>query len=129
MNPASPLVLVVESERALSRIIGMTLREAGFRSIEVNTGAAALAALTEQMPDAVVLDLGLPDGRSRDVLDQLSRLRDLQDSGTSLVVISVLNWEDANKTYGLQGVPVPFLVKPFNPWELVRILSDRQMIR
>ena len=99
----------------------MTLREAGFRSIEVGTGTAALAAMAEQIPNAVVLDLGLPDGRSRDVLDHLRQLRGLPDFGTSLVVISALNWEDANRMYELHGIP--FLVKPFNPWELARLLS------
>ena len=67
--------------------------------------------------DAVVLDLCLPDGRGVDVLRRLQA-----DSRFPVwIVMSALDEYEATRRFGpLKG---PFLPKPFDPWDLSRLLD------
>ena len=56
MSPqAGKLVLVVEDDAAITRLLEIELEEAGYRVESVGTGAEALAAMTRDRPDLVVL--------------------------------------------------------------------------
>ena len=114
-----PKVLVVEDEPAVARMLRISLHAAGFDVVEAVVGREALQILERESADAVILDLGLPDGRGREVLD---RLRQADDSGFhAWVVISGLDREEATGRYGPLGGH--FLAKPFDPWDLVRVLN------
>jgi two-component system KDP operon response regulator KdpE len=116
---APPKVLLVEDEPAVARMLRISLRAAGFDVADAVTGGDALQILEREPADAVILDLGLPDGRGREVLD---RLRQADDSGFhAWVVISGLDREEATGRYGPLGGH--FLAKPFDPWDLVRMLQ------
>ncbi len=104
-------VLLVEDDRSVVRMLRISLRNAGFGVHAVETGQAALEALHTGVFDVVVLDLGLPDGRSREVLDYLGR----QDR-TQWIVITAQDRAEATQTYGHLGKH--FLAKPFDPWGL-----------
>jgi DNA-binding response OmpR family regulator len=112
----------VEDDVPLRTILRLTLQEAGFEPTDAGTGGEALSLLAGLAPDAVVLDLGLPDGQGKAVLDQLTRIRDPNGHRPSLAVISALSEEEAIRDYG--PFEVPFLAKPFDPWALVRILES-----
>jgi DNA-binding response OmpR family regulator len=110
-------VLVIEDDEAIVRMLRLSLRRNGFETARAESGREALTAMDEGNFDAVVLDLCLPDGRGGDVLQRL------QATGHCPVwiVMSALDEEEAVRRYGpLQG---PFLPKPFDPWDLVRLLD------
>ncbi len=122
---ARPTVLVVEDDEAVTRMLRFSLRTAGFDTAEAACGMEALRALEDGDMDAVVLDLGLPDGLAGAVLDRLRR-----PGGRGLpvwVVISALDCHEAAGRYGRLGCH--FVGKPFDPWELAslldRLLADR----
>lgn len=54
-------VLVVDDEPSMVRVLGISLRARGYDVVEAGDGCSALAAVKEQAPDVVVLDLALPD--------------------------------------------------------------------
>ena len=122
MFQVSPSVLVVEDDRSVARVLRIALAEGGFAVREVASGAEALVALSSDPTDAVVLDLGLPDGRGRAVLQWLQNRSEPEYSRPVCVAISALNREEAASIHGL--LDEPFLGKPFDPWELVRILQE-----
>ena len=64
-------VLIVEDDPAVARILRVCLRRAGFDTLAVETGGEALKKMDEGRPDAVLLDLGLPDGLGGTVLNRL----------------------------------------------------------
>ena len=66
-----PRVLVVEDDQGVTRMLRFSLRSAGFDITETTTGQEALTILDRQRPEAVVLDLGLPDGKGGEVLQRL----------------------------------------------------------
>jgi DNA-binding response OmpR family regulator len=119
---SSPRVLVVEDDRGVTRMLGFALREAGFQVRLAGNGGEALSALEADPVDAVVLDLGLPDYQGGEVLDWLRRRRNNGGQGPAWVVMSAMDRQDAARQFGPLGVH--FLAKPFDPWELARLLNS-----
>jgi DNA-binding response OmpR family regulator len=112
-------VLIVEDDPAVARLLRVCLRRVGFETTEVETGGEALKEMDEGQPDAVLLDLGLPDGLGGAVLH---RLHEARDGYPAWLVVSALDEDEANRRYGpLKGTFIP---KPFDPWELVRKLEE-----
>ncbi len=115
----SPRVLLVEDDAVVARVLGMCLGEAGFEVYEVSAGGEALAVLDRECPDAVVLDLGLPDHLGGAVLKRLRLGRGRP--APAWVVISASSREEATERYGPLG---DFLAKPFDPYVLVGKLDE-----
>jgi two-component system, OmpR family, KDP operon response regulator KdpE len=111
-------VLVVEDNQSVKRMLRFSLRDAGFDITEVSTGMEALQTLEKDVPAAVVLDLGLPDGLGGAVLEWLRQ----PEHSPIWMVISALDRDDVVKQCG--PLDRHFLAKPFNPWELVMRLEE-----
>ena len=103
----SGVILVVEDEKIVRDVACRMLKLVGHESFSVATGGEALAELAKGGYDAVLLDMTLPDGRSRDVIDALPE-------GVRLVVMSGHRREDL----GLGEIP--YLAKPFQLPDLER---------
>jgi DNA-binding response OmpR family regulator len=107
-------LLVIEDEVRINELLRTALSRAGFVVDAVATVGDARAALPLAPYDAVILDLGLPDG---DGLDLLTELR----CGGSRVPVLVLTARDAieARVTGLDAGADDYLVKPFATVELV----------
>ena len=66
-------ILVVDDEKMIRWSLGEALRGWGYQPIEADTATAALALFDAEAPDAVLLDINLPDGSGLDVLRQIRR--------------------------------------------------------
>ena len=107
-------VLVVEDDMSITRMLRFSSKAAGFGITEVATGTEAVDLLEKDSPEAVVLDLGLPDGQGEAVLD---RLRQHSDGRPAWIAITALDRQEATSQYGPLGQH--FLAKPFDPWDLI----------
>ncbi len=117
---ATRKVLLIDDDEGIRRMLRFALRSAGFDVSMATTGGEALAYLDRNAVDAVVLDLGLPDGLGGSVLSWLHK----QPEGRvapAWVVISAQDQQDARVKYGPLGKH--FLSKPFDPWDLVDLLD------
>ncbi len=113
MTTPADTVLVVEDEAPMRRFLMAALHIHGFRVVEASTLATALRLATEQHPDAILLDLGLPDG------DGLSLVRDLRTwSSAPVIVLSARDRED-DKVTALDAGADDYLTKPFGASELL----------
>src|SRR5687768_1246575 len=107
-----PIVLAVDDEAPILGIMRLTLETAGFRVLTATTGEDAIALDREHDPDAVLLDLVLPDISGMEVL------RELRHRRPELPVVVIT----ADVTKNQETLPDPsveYLVKPFEPDELV----------
>ncbi len=118
----SPRVLVIEDDQSVRRMLRFSLRDAGFEITETPTGEEALQQLQRQVPEAIILDLGLPDGLGGAVLEWLRQMDTGKDGRPAWVVMSAQDQNDVVKQYGPLGRL--FLAKPFNPWDLVMRLQE-----
>jgi two-component system repressor protein LuxO len=106
-------ILLIEDTVPLARVYTEYMRSESYNVIHVETGAAALAALADAIPDAVVLDLKLPD---MDGLDILRHIRE-EAPDTSVVVITAHGSVNTAVEAMRQGA-FDFIVKPFNATRL-----------
>jgi two-component system, OmpR family, response regulator MprA len=106
-------LLVVDDDRALRDVLRRALTLAGYEVMLAETGAGALAEVAGVVPDAVVLDVGLPD------IDGLEVCRLLRREGNRVPVL-MLTARDAvsDRIDGLDAGADDYLVKPFDIDEL-----------
>jgi two-component system, OmpR family, response regulator MprA len=106
-------LLVVDDDRALREVLRRALELAGYHVVLSETGAGALAEVSGSVPDAVVLDIGLPD------IDGLEVCRLLRREGNRVPVL-MLTARDAvsDRIDGLDAGADDYLVKPFDIDEL-----------
>jgi two-component system KDP operon response regulator KdpE len=109
----SARVLVVDDEPQFLRALVTNLRGAGYDVDTATTAEAALASAALHPPDAVVLDLLLPDGTGTDVC---RRLREWSDA--PVVVVSAVGDED-EKIAALDAGADDYVTKPFAIGELL----------
>ena len=116
MSSSPPIVLLVDDEPVLLRMLEVNLKIAGFAVRTATSGAGALASVAEETPDVVVLDLGLPDLDGWEVLARLRAIDAL--AGTPVVVVSGSD-RDAAGDPGYAANVHAFLTKPVEPADLV----------
>ena len=106
-------ILIVDDDRSLREALRRTLVLAGYETISAADGEAALAHVSAAAPDAVVLDVGLPD------IDGLEVSRRLRAAGNRVPIL-MLTARDAieDRIDGLDAGADDYLVKPFDVGEL-----------
>lgn len=109
----TPLVLVVEDEPAIASILTAYLERDGLRSRMASDGQEALQLFRQLRPDLVLLDIHLP---GMDGIDVLRAIRD--DSQTPVIMVTALA-DDVDKLLALRLGADDYVVKPFNPPEVV----------
>jgi len=107
-------ILVVDDEENIAFLVRSALALAGFEVRAEGTGAGALEASGTFDPDAIILDIGLPDA---DGVDLLRRLRDRGCQAPVLFLTARGTTED--KVRGLTAGGDDYIVKPFALEELV----------
>ena len=112
-DTSSPLILVLEDEPDIARIICSALSGYGFRSEHLRTGRDLLARAQQTSPDLVIVDLGLPD------MDGMQVVRELQDGSPCAVLILTGRNDVTDRVLGLELGADDYIVKPFEPRELV----------
>jgi two-component system KDP operon response regulator KdpE len=110
---SKPLVLVVDDEPHILRALQTSLRGAGYAVAAATTAEEALAAGAMRPPDAVILDLVLPDGSGIDVARELRSW-----SAAPILVLSVVG-DEAEKVAALDAGADDYVEKPFGIDELL----------
>jgi len=113
LNELVPLILLVEDEPQMRRFLRVALEGSGFRYLEAATGQEGLSMAVQHQPDAILLDLGLPD---MDGLELVARLRGW--SRTPVIVISARG-QETDKVGALDAGADDYLTKPFGTRELL----------
>lgn len=108
----APKVLVVDDESAIRRLLGTALARAGYRVVDAGTARAALSAMQIDRPDAVLLDLGLPD---RDGLELVPLLK---AGGAAVLVVSARDATE-QKVAALDLGADDYVTKPFDSEEVL----------
>jgi len=112
-DPVAGSVLVVDDEPVVRYVLGRYFTREGFSVREAADGEDALAAIREQGPDAVVLDLMLPRLSGLDVL-RLVRL----ETDVPVVILSA-RASEGERIEGLRLGADDYVVKPYSPREVV----------
>lgn len=107
------LVLIVEDEPTIARVLEGYLQRDGFRTVQASDGETALQHHALLKPDIVLLDVRIP---KIDGFGVLAHLR--QISSTPVILVTALA-DDIDRLSGLHLGADDYVVKPFNPQEVV----------
>ena len=113
MSSLRPRILVIDDEPQIHRFLGPALEANGYEMLAAKTGAEGLAALAMRPPDAVVLDLGLPDLDGQAVLLEARKVY-----GGPILILSARDRE-AEKIQALDNTADDYVEKPFGVGELL----------
>jgi two-component system, OmpR family, KDP operon response regulator KdpE len=113
MSAARPRVLVVDDEPQILRALGTSLKAAGYDVVTAATAADGLAQAAMREPDAVILDLVLPDRTGTDACRELRTW-----SSVPVIVLSAVG-DEAEKVAALDAGADDYVTKPFGIDELL----------
>jgi two-component system KDP operon response regulator KdpE len=107
-----PLVLAVDDEPGVLRLIKLELATQGLRVITATDGEEGLRMAEQQRPDIIVLDIMMPD------ISGLEVMRRLRERSSVPIILLTAKDHDQDKVRGLDLGADDYLIKPFNPEEL-----------
>ena len=113
MTEKNKVAVVIEDDAHIRRFLKATLEENGFKYVEAESAKRGLVQCETQMPDVIVLDLGLPD---MDGLEVIERVREW--TKVPIVVLSARG-QEKDKVTALDSGADDYLTKPFGVDELM----------
>jgi len=117
-----PEVLIVDDESQIRRLLRVMLEAAGYRVREADSGQIGLNEAAYRRPEAIILDLGLPD------LPGIEVLKRLREWTTVPVLVLSVRGAEGDKIAALDSGADDYLTKPFGSGELLarlRVLLRR----
>lgn len=124
MQPESeaPLILVVDNDPDLRRVMAVRLTRAGYRCVEAGSGAQALAEWQRRSFDLVVSDLNMPGGDGIALADALQR-------SENVPIVFVTGFRDEFRPRLRRVKDVTVLEKPFDPAQLTGVVEAALLAR
>jgi two-component system KDP operon response regulator KdpE len=106
------LILVVDDEPAIVRLVRAKLQADGYAIITADRGPAAIELFDRERPDLVILDLMMPE------MDGFETLRRMHQFASTPVIMLTARGSDTDKLRGFEAGVDDYITKPFNPDEL-----------
>lgn len=106
-------ILIVDDEKAIRSFLKTSLSSYGYSIFEAATGKKALEEATDVHPDAIILDLGLPDIDGKEILTRIRKR-----TKTPIIILSVRD-DPSEKIVALDAGADDYLTKPFSTGELL----------
>ena len=118
IRPGDLVLMIVENDLAFAKLLLEAAREKGFKGLVTSLGAAALAMTREFKPDAITLDICLPDIDGWRVLDRLKN-----DIALRHIPVCVISTEEvSHRALGYGAISA--LTKPFQNKSMIDQLLD-----
>lgn len=124
ITPVRMTVLVAEDNRDGADMLGEFLRQNGCLVTVVGDGLRAVSAFTEQQPDAVILDIGLPGANGYQVCEAIRE----SPGGKAVTIVALTGWGQAEDRHRSRAAGFDLhLVKPVDPHALLAGLRERRV--
>lgn len=117
-----PLVLIVEDQPDIRKLIRMTLEFGEFEIHEAENGAGALRMLEAIKPDLVLLDVMMPG--ELDGYQVCARIKSRPETRNTHVVLLTARGQQADFEAGKSAGADRYLTKPFSPIELIGTVEE-----
>ncbi|SCZ02060.1 response regulator transcription factor [Alkaliphilus peptidifermentans] len=107
-------VLVVEDEASIRKFLSINLNRSGFEVLESECGEEALQMIEKYYPSVAILDVMLPGIDGFEVCQKIRKLMP-----EAVIIMLTAKGQDMDKIMGLELGADDYMVKPFNPLELI----------
>ncbi|WP_454052962.1 response regulator transcription factor [Clostridium sp. Marseille-Q7071] len=112
-------ILIVEDETSIRKFLKISLKRENFDVIEAASGEDGIKKAREESPDVVILDIMLPGIDGFKVCEILKK--EYEELG---IIMLTARGQDTDRIMGLEFGADHYLVKPFNPLELIAIINS-----
>jgi two-component system chemotaxis response regulator CheY len=109
-------IMIIDDSATLRQVISVTLRKAGYETMEASDGAQALAQLTGQKVHLIICDVNMPN------MDGISFLKELKQQSSykfTPVIMLTTESQEARKMEGKAAGARAWIVKPFKPEQML----------
>lgn len=107
-------ILILDDEDPIRQFMKINLDYQGYQTVEASSGEEALKVFEEEKPAVAILDIMLPGISGYDVCE---KIRDMSPM-TGIIMVSAKS-QDIDKILGLEKGADDYIIKPFNPQELI----------
>ncbi len=118
-------ILIIEDERHITKFLEFILIKEGCQILSASSGKKALETLATYNPDAILLDLGLPDMSGIDLLKEIRS--DVNHKKAKVIVLSATLYEGISEQLSAAGADAQ-CSKPIAPSTLVRTLQSLNLL-
>lgn len=112
-------ILLIEDESHIRKFVNISLKREGFQVIEADSGEKGIEEAGKESPDIVILDIMLPGIDGYEVCKFLKK--NYPEMG---IIMLTARAQDRDKIEGLENGADHYIVKPFNPLELIAIIKS-----
>lgn len=112
-------ILLIEDEEHIRKFVKISLKREGFQVVEAETGELGIEEVAKESPDIVILDIMLPG------IDGYKVCEILKKSYPQMgIIMLTARAQDGDKIMGLEFGADHYIIKPFNPLELIAIIKS-----
>lgn len=112
-------ILLIEDEAHIRKFVNISLKREGFQVVEADSGEKGIEEAGKESPDIVILDIMLPGIDGYEVCKFLKK--NYPEMG---IIMLTARAQDRDKIEGLENGADHYIVKPFNPLELIAIIKS-----
>lgn len=106
-------ILIADDDEHIAELVALYMEKEGYATVQAHTGREAIEAFKHSEPDAVILDVMMPDG------DGYQVCREIRQSSLVPIIMLSAKGETFDKVLGLELGADDYLVKPFDSKELI----------
>ena len=118
-------IMIVDDSASLRQVVGISLRSAGYDVLEGCDGVDALKKLTGQKVHLIISDVNMPN---MDGINFVKKVRELPNYKFTPIVMLTTESQDEKKREGQAAGAKAWMVKPFNPPQLLSVVQKLAML-
>jgi len=116
-----PHILIAEDDPSLQTVLAETFRSTGYRVTTAGDGDETLKYFSAELPDAVVLDVGMP---GRNGFEVCREIRARPEGSNLPIIFLTARGAEADRQWGLDAGADDYLTKPFDPAALTSVVAE-----
>jgi DNA-binding response OmpR family regulator len=117
-----PVILIVDDERNLRKLLQATLGYKGYKLYEASNGFEAIRLAVEHKPDVILLDIMMPGGI--DGIEVCKRIKSTPMLSNAYIILLTALGQKRDRKVGLEAHADVYMAKPFSPIQLISVIED-----
>lgn len=113
-------IMVIDDSMSMRQVVGLTLKKAGYETLEASDGRDALSKLTGQKVHLMICDVNMPN---MDGIAFLKAVKELPGYKFTPIIMLTTESQEAKKQEGRAAGAKAWMVKPFKPEQLLEAVS------
>lgn len=113
-------IMVIDDSMSMRQVVGLTLKKAGYETIEASDGRDAIGKLTGQKVHLMICDVNMPN---MDGIAFLKAVKELPSYKFTPIIMLTTESQEAKKQEGRAAGAKAWMVKPFKPEQLLEAVS------